>query len=193
MHNRMDNNAKPQREVDSAHAPNQRAIMVVDTKQKLPSIKLKKDNEGYLVTSESFGIEAVIEGRVGMFSPILPQGSRVPLSFTKRYFPIEDFQKMIKVVCFKGEHPVAAHNTKLGEFVVSGLLVRSKLDSRGIEITFTINRVGVILVDALEVENPDNHLKIKLDYVDKKTGLVRDVAKGVVKEVLGIFLPSGKS
>jgi molecular chaperone DnaK (HSP70) len=166
------------------------ALVPFGKKDYLPSVEVKRQHDGTLVTSESFGIEAVIEGRQGMMSVIIPQGKKVPVSNTRRYFPLEDYQPIVRVVAFKGEQPVAGSNTKLGEFVVSGLQRHPKDESQGIDICFTINKEGIILVDAVEVENPENHLKIKLEYHTE--GLIKGVAKGLIREVVGIFLPSGK-
>jgi len=168
------------------------ALVKVDEKRHLPAVKVKKDKQGEIRTTESFGIEAVIDSRPGMFSPIIPVESLVPVSRKKRYYPVDDNQKTIKVKCFKGESNVAQRNIKLGEFVITGIRPHPKADAKGVDITFTVDRLGVILVDAVEVENPDNHLKVKLNYIDAREGLVKGVAKGVLKEVVGILLPSGK-
>lgn len=171
----------------------ERALVNVDSgNSQLATIEVKTTKEGDVQTLESFGIEAVVESRPGMFSPIVEKGSTLPVSKRKRYFPVQDNQRVIKVRCFKGEQDLAKDNVKLGEFVISGIDPKPRRDSKGVDITFTINKLGVVLVDAVERENPDNHLKVRLDYVDLKENLAKSVAKGVLKEVAGFFLPSGK-
>lgn len=169
-----------------------KSLVVVNRDEYLPSVKVQKNQSGEIETAESFGIEAIIEGRPGRMSIIVPQRSKTPISRHKQYFPIADYQREIKVRCYKGENDLTAKNTKLGEFVISGLLPRLKKDAQGVTITFTINESGVILVDAVEIENPENHLKVKLDYIDARQGLARGIAQGLLREVVGMFLPSGK-
>ena len=166
-------------------------IPFVSQKRYLPSVDIKKLDDGRSETLESFGIDAVVGGKAGQLSKIIPLGSIVPISRTKRYFPVKDYQEVIKVSCYKGEQIVANHNVLLGQFVVSGLRPRTRQASQGVDITFTIDSIGTILVDAVEIENPDNHLKVKLEY-HRPEGLLKSVVKGVLKEVKGIFLPSGK-
>ena len=170
--------------------PAKKALIPYSKRGYVPSVEVREQVDGTISTAESFGIEAVIDGRQGMMSTIIPRGEKVPLSRTRRYYPVEDYQQLVRVTAFKGEHPVAQDNVKLGEFVVSGLVARTKDASRGIDITFTINTEGVILVDACEVEKPENHLKVKLEY--RSEGLLKSVAKGFVKEVIGLLLPSGR-
>ncbi|OIP99164.1 hypothetical protein AUK40_00820 [Candidatus Wirthbacteria bacterium CG2_30_54_11] len=156
----------------------------------MPTIAIKKNRDGRLETGEAFGIEAVIEQRPHMMSQIIARGSRLPASASKRYFPVEDDQTHVKVICYKGDNKAARDNTRLGEFTITGLKARTRENSKGVDVTFTINQEGVVLVDALEVENPENHLKIKLSYVQES--LLKSVAKGVVREIVGILLPSNK-
>ena len=148
---------------------------------------MKRSKAGILETGEAFGIEAVVEQRPQMMSQIIGRGTRLPARAAKRYYPVEDGQTHVKVVCYKGDQKAARDNTRLGEFTITGLKPRTKELSQGVDVTFTINNEGVVLVDALEVENPDNHLKIKLSYV--KESLLKSVAKGVVREIAGILLP----
>lgn len=157
----------------------------------LPSVEVRTRKDGVKETTQGFGVEATINNQPGQLSTIIPKGAPLPAHNTKRYHPMVNYQDTIKVNCYKGEHSKADRNHSLGEFIISGLLPRTTDQAQGVDLTFTINRDGVVLVDAVEVENPNNHLKVKLEY-KKPDGLVTGVAKGVAKEISKFFLPSGR-
>ncbi|HNT29984.1 MAG TPA: Hsp70 family protein [bacterium] len=181
----------PVSERSPAASKRNKSLIPWNKSENLPSVEVKKQADGKIITTEHFGVEAVIDGRPGRFSKIIPKGAILPASNRKVYFPVADYQESVIVRCFKGEYDDVARNIMLGEFTISGILPRTREQTQGIAVTFSINRLGVVLVDAVEIENPDNHLKVKLEY-HKPDGLVKSVAKGIAREVAGMLLPGKK-
>lgn len=155
----------------------------------LPQIATKKQSDGSTITLEDFGISATINNSPNSMSVIIPSKAPLPAHNTKRYHPTTNYQKDIKIRCYKGQSSYAPHNTSLGEFIISGLLPRTTEQSQGIDLTFTITKQGTVLVDAIEVENPANHLKVKLQYHPPEN-LIKSIGKKVAKEFVSFFLPS---
>ena len=69
------------------------------------------------VAPHSLGIEV----RDGRFSVIIPRNTAIPCSKKKPYVTTEDNQTEAQITTFQGEDEIAGKNSRLGEFIFSGI------------------------------------------------------------------------
>jgi molecular chaperone HscC len=90
------------------------------------------------------------EQRVGgVFSPILERGTVIPASRVQRYQTLEDFQKMIRIKVFQGEHALCSENQNLGEFEI--VVQRAPAGEESVDVRFTYDLNGILEVEATAV------------------------------------------
>lgn len=137
------------------------------------------------ITPHSLGIRCLGEFNdrmiTNMFSPILPRGTALPATRTELYRTVNDGQPQVCVEVFQGEHPIAHHNTAVGNFVVDGLAgvpagnevtVAMELSLDGIlHVTATEKRTG--LRQQVRMEGP----------VARFDGRARDEARARVEDL----------
>ncbi|KAF2892559.1 hypothetical protein ILUMI_13619 [Ignelater luminosus] len=97
------------------------------------------------VTPFSLGIETE-----HVFMDILiKKNTPLPTTFTKLYTTVMDNQDALRIVVYQGEHELAANNTKLGYFDLTGIPPAPARKPQ-IYVTFSINTNGVLQVTATE-------------------------------------------
>jgi molecular chaperone DnaK (HSP70) len=98
-----------------------------------------------------------VETCSGAFSPVLVRNSKIPCSATKSFTTHRDFQRAVTIDVFEGEEPVARDNRWMDciDCVVQG---GSKLlaGEATINVTFSIDADGSLLVDAVTVQDASN-------------------------------------
>ena len=92
----------------------------------------------------------------GIFAPIIERGTVIPVSRSETFHTIEDFQTVIRVEVYQGEHSLCRDNTKLGELEVTGLERKPAGDS-GVEVRFTYDLNGILDVEATVLGSQKKH------------------------------------
>ncbi|ODM92948.1 Heat shock 70 kDa protein cognate 4, partial [Orchesella cincta] len=100
------------------------------------------------VTPMSLGVEAIVDGKPGVFSPIIPKNTKIPTIHKEVYRTAKDNQPSVMVKIFQGESEVAAQNTLLGQFGLTGI-PPSPAGKECIDVIMEINTMGVLSVKAV--------------------------------------------
>jgi len=90
------------------------------------------------VTALSLGIET----RGGVFTKLIDRNTTIPVKRSEIITTADDNQDQIKIQVYQGDQPMAADNTKLGTFELTGLSPAPR-GTVQIEVTFDINSDGV--------------------------------------------------
>ncbi|SHH58237.1 molecular chaperone DnaK [Thermosipho atlanticus] len=98
------------------------------------------------VTPLTLGIE--VKG--GLFEPIIPRNSTIPIKKSKVFTTAEDGQTEVEVRIFQGERPIAADNILLGSFRLVGIPPAPRGVPQ-IEVTFDIDSDGIVHVSAKDL------------------------------------------
>ncbi|CAD8112102.1 unnamed protein product [Paramecium primaurelia] len=106
-------------------------------------------------TPISFGVE--IEG--GLMSIIIPKLSKYPLSLSKLYTTIHDYQSTVLISIFQGENKFTILNTQIGEFELTGIQVAKKRIPQ-IEVTFSLDFNGILQVTAIDLETKSSNNQV---------------------------------
>jgi molecular chaperone HscC len=112
------------------------------------------------VAPYSLGIEVAMELgdnsiSSGHFDPIVERNTPVPVSRVKRYFPMGDGQKQLKLQVYQGESRMARDNIALGSLGIA--MPGLKRDDSGIDVRFTYDVNGLLQVDATVVKSGQTH------------------------------------
>ncbi|MEP0814937.1 MAG: molecular chaperone DnaK [bacterium] len=91
----------------------------------------------------TLGIE--VEG--GRFSEIIPRNTSVPCNRKRIYVTTVDNQTEAHIHVLQGESPMAAENTSLGEFILTGITPAPKGESL-VEVNFDYDVNGIVKVTA---------------------------------------------
>jgi molecular chaperone HscC len=91
----------------------------------------------------------------GVFSPIIPRNSTVPVSRVERYHPIHDGQTRVKFEIFQGESPRVENNVRLGGIQVQ--VPPKKAIDNPVDVRFTYDINGVLQVEATVVATGETH------------------------------------
>lgn len=81
-----------------------------------------------------------------VFSPIIERNSTVPISRSKSYSPVEDFQTKVKIKVYQGESRNLENNVFLGELTVSLPSLPADQNSFDVRFTYDINGILEVLV-----------------------------------------------
>lgn len=81
----------------------------------------------------------------GHFDPIIERNTVIPVSRVKRYYPIQEQQKVVELQVYQGEARMASDNIKLGELEVR---LPAGVDDRGVDVRFTYDVNGLLQVEA---------------------------------------------
>ncbi|MGB9691704.1 MAG: Hsp70 family protein, partial [Candidatus Sumerlaeaceae bacterium] len=98
------------------------------------------------VTPLSLGIET--EG--GVFTPLIPRNSSIPVAVHKQFTTVRDNQTSVKIHVLQGERRIAAENHSLGWFRLTGITPAPK-EIPCIDVCFQIDANGLLHVSATEV------------------------------------------
>ncbi len=106
------------------------------------------------VTSHSLGIEIAEfeQGRIipDHYSVIIPRNTTVPTSRAEIYTGLYPGQTIIDLKIYQGEHPVASHNTLLGEFRFEDLRSEAPGMPPRITVQFDFDLNGMVNVSAVD-------------------------------------------
>ncbi len=98
------------------------------------------------VTPLSLGIETA----GGVFTPIIPRNSSIPVAVHKQFTTVRDNQTSVKIHVLQGERKIAAENHSLGWFRLTGIVPAPK-EIPCIDVCFQIDANGLLHVSATEV------------------------------------------
>ncbi len=88
--------------------------------------------------------------RPGVFSPIIPRNSPVPVARTERFYTVRPDQEVAKIEVYQGEDPLVENNVLLDRYMITG--VQPGPDGSGaIDVSFTYNANGILEVKATVV------------------------------------------
>jgi len=95
------------------------------------------------VTPLTLGVETL----GGVATSLITRNTPVPVKRTESFTTAADMQTSVTIHVFQGERPMAADNTKLGEFVLDGLPPAPRGVPK-IDVTFDIDSNGILDVSA---------------------------------------------
>jgi molecular chaperone DnaK len=109
-------------------------------------------NRGIMITDVApftLGVEVMAhaggERLSGMFSPIIPRNTTVPVSRTEVYATTSDGQRAVDIKVYQGESRMVRHNIFLDQYTVEGL-PPAPAGAEKIGITFTYDVNGILNV-----------------------------------------------
>ncbi len=106
------------------------------------------------VTPHSLGIEVAEwqfgELVTGRYSVIIHRNTTIPTSRSEVYAGVYPGQTSIELKIYQGEHPVAAHNTLLGEFLFEDLRAEVAGQPPRITVQFDFDMNGLLHVSAVD-------------------------------------------
>ncbi len=107
-----------------------------------------KDKDVVLVdvTPLTLGIE--VKG--GLFEPIIPRNTTIPVKKSKIFTTVEDYQTEVEIRVYQGERPIARDNIFLGSFKLVGLPPAPRGVPQ-IEVAFDIDSDGIVHVSAKDL------------------------------------------
>ena len=107
-----------------------------------------KDKDVVLVdvTPLTLGIE--VKG--GLFEPIIPRNTTIPVKKSKIFTTVEDYQTEVEIRVYQGERPIARENIFLGSFKLVGIPPAPRGVPQ-IEVTFDIDSDGIVHVSAKDL------------------------------------------
>ena len=112
------------------------------------------------ITPLSLGIETM----GGLMDVIIPRNSKIPTRAGRTYTTSKDGQSQIKISVFQGERDLVKDNRKLSEFVLSGI-PGMPAGYPKVEIQFTINADGILMVKAKELRSGvEQTIEVKPQY-----------------------------
>nr|AAC79725.1 heat shock protein 70 [Thermotoga maritima] len=98
------------------------------------------------VTPLTLGIE--VKG--GLFEPIIPRNTKIPVRKSKIFTTVEDGQTEVEIRVYQGERPIARENMFLGSFKLVGIPPAPRGVPQ-IEVTFDIDSDGIVHVSAKDL------------------------------------------
>ncbi|MEZ4299856.1 MAG: Hsp70 family protein, partial [Polyangiaceae bacterium] len=102
----------------------------------------------------------------GMFSPIIPRNSTVPVSRTEIYATAGDQQRVVEVRVFQGDARLVRNNVFLGQYTVDGIPPAPKGTQR-VAITFSYDINGILQVTT-KVLSTGKEATIRIDKTPER-------------------------
>ncbi len=102
---------------------------------------------GEIVSSHALGVDAIIDGKHGVFSIIIEKDAHLPAEGTETYSTSEDNQSTAHVMVYEGEKEIAKDNHHLGELIVSDIPLAPR-GTEKVEITFRYAMDNTLQVSA---------------------------------------------
>jgi molecular chaperone DnaK len=115
----------------------------------------------------------------GMFSPIIPRNSTVPVSRTEVYSTTGDQQRIVDIKVYQGESRLVKNNTFLDSYTIDGI-PPAPAGHEKVAITFTYDVNGILNVKTKIVSTGKEAALV----VDKSAQRMSDADKGKAKERL---------
>lgn len=104
------------------------------------------------VVPKSLGIETVVDGERGRFSPVIERNTSIPAGSTKRYWTVRDGQRRIRVRVYQGDADRVVDNEFLGEFELRGIPPGPAGDVT-VTVRFELDENGFLSVSAGDTES----------------------------------------
>jgi molecular chaperone DnaK len=98
------------------------------------------------VTPLTLGIETL----GGVMTPIIPRNTTIPVRKSQIFTTVADFQTAVTIHVLQGERTMAADNTSLGKFTLTGIPPAPRGVPQ-IEVTFDIDASGILHVTAKDL------------------------------------------
>ncbi len=102
---------------------------------------------GEIVASHALGVDAIINGEMGMFSIMIEKDAHLPEEGVEIYSTSEDNQTNAHIIVYEGEKEKAKDNHYLGELIVSDIPPAPK-GKEQIEVTFRYAMDNTLQVSA---------------------------------------------
>ncbi len=104
------------------------------------------------VTPHSLGIAVanMFMGQVisDQFKSLIRRNTTIPTSREEKFYTMYPDQDTIRVEVYQGEHPIASHNTPLGNFLITGLKSARPDEPAEITVQFDMDVNGILKVTA---------------------------------------------
>ncbi len=113
----------------------------------------------------------------GMFSPIIPRNSTVPVSRTEVYSTTADQQRIVDIKVYQGESRLVKNNTFLDSYSIDGIPPAAAGHEK-VAITFTYDVNGILNVKTKIVSTGKEAMLV----VDKSAQRMSDSDKGKARE-----------
>lgn len=99
-------------------------------------------------TSRHFG-----DGRLatGFMAPILDRNTVIPASRVQRFFPVADFQSLLRIMVYQGEARRVQDNILLGQIDLE--MPQGRMGEVGADVRFTYDASGLLEVEATPVKD----------------------------------------
>jgi len=101
------------------------------------------------VVPRPLGVETMVDGEPGYFSPVIEGQTSIPTTRTRHYRTVRDNQRAVSVRVYSGEHERIENNEYLGSFVLGGL-PEAPAGEVGVDVTFEVTEDGLLDVRAAE-------------------------------------------
>jgi molecular chaperone DnaK len=101
------------------------------------------------VVPRTLGVETMVDGESGYFSPVLEAHTAIPAERTRRYRTVRDDQTSVAVRVYQGDSDLVADNEYLGSFVLSRL-PEAPAGEVSIDVTFEVTEDGTLEVHAAD-------------------------------------------
>jgi molecular chaperone DnaK len=109
------------------------------------------------ITPLSLGISII----GGVFSPIIPRNTAIPVKKSKVFTSTHDGQTEMGIPVYQGERPLVEDNKLLGSFVLKGLPPAPR-GAHKVEVIFDIDTNGIVTVTARDqATGRGQHIQLK--------------------------------
>jgi molecular chaperone DnaK len=107
----------------------------------------------------SLPLSVAIETSHGVSSVVIPRGTALPASYVDIFSTAHDDQPSVEVHVLQGERPLATNNRTVAKLQLRGIPPAARAVPQ-IEVTFAIDRAGVLRVTAKDLLTGTTHLFI---------------------------------
>jgi len=114
-----------------------------------------------------------IETQGGVMAKLIERNTVVPTTKKQTFATTMDYQEIVEIVVFEGERPLVKDNHELGRFTLKGLERKPK-GQVGVEVTFTINKDGILKVTAEETKQGGGTGQKKSIDINQQSGRLSD-------------------
>lgn len=124
-----------------------------------------------------------VEIKDGVMSPIIERNNALPVSKSRQYITISDFQKFLQFDIYQGEAPMAVDNVLLGQIEIPVPARPAGVEAAEVRFTYDIN--GILEVDAQVLSTGETrHLVI----IDKKNRMNTEQIEEKLREMAALKL-----
>lgn len=132
-----------------------------------------------VVLSDVLPLSLGVEVMRKQFAKIIPRGTPIPISKTKKFSTDKDNAKSVDINIYEGERKLSKDNYKLGHFRLSGIDPAPRGVPQ-IEITIKVDYNGIVDVTAVDKKN--TNIKKTLRITDNKGRLTKSQIEKMIQE-----------